>query len=118
MYDCEHVISVLEKAKPAVEEGRHPEPEAWRHLFVKALCRLAVSQSKIGAILPNRPLCSALTSHEVQAPVKQQRLRVISEEPSALAYLRSLCDFRPISPTIDRPMWFDIQQRYGMRSVI
>jgi hypothetical protein len=50
MLDCKHVISVLEKAKPAVEGGCHTEPEAVRHLFVKALCRLAVSQSKIGAV--------------------------------------------------------------------
>lgn len=47
--DCDHVAELLQKAEPAVAAGRHPDPEQWKRLLVKALTRRSAAQAHIGA---------------------------------------------------------------------
>jgi hypothetical protein len=46
--DCQHVAELLQKAEPAVMEGRHPDPARWKRLLVKALTRRSAAQAHIG----------------------------------------------------------------------
>ena len=46
--DCDHVIKLLQKAEAAVLEGRHPDPDQWKRLLVKALVRRSAAQAHIG----------------------------------------------------------------------
>lgn len=50
--DCSHVAELLQKAEPAVAEGRHPDPTQWKRLLVKAFTRCSAAQAYIGAPLP------------------------------------------------------------------
>lgn len=46
--DSNHVIELLQKAEAAVLEGRHPDPDQWKRLLVKALVRRSAAQAHIG----------------------------------------------------------------------
>jgi hypothetical protein len=47
--DCDHVVDVLEQAKKAVDEQRHPDPMAWSKQYAKILFRRSLALANTGA---------------------------------------------------------------------